>query len=364
MPSHDGLSALLDRRSAPAPACATMTVLSGQCDAQGRMPRRFRPAPQMQSLLRELSEVAQKHGVTIADVACRWVLDKPQVGGAARDTRQGARRRLGCFFGLRRRGWKPQTEGFCSWRWKPRLLRPTTVVHCPPCRLLASSWAPATPTTSPTSRKFSALSWMQVSQPDPGAAPKAGRCIEGPARTCTKACLPVWVCSLSNRNGACNTEWRYDARATPPAGSACSAAEILRASHAPAVAPPRQNALPTFPSSALASHRVPPFCRARSRPGAHFESAGRGHAVNHRLLHVSDGASRCALSLCWFDNQESTEPCWPPVAFLLSALVLCASLQGNLPLPLPLPCPAAGSAAASGDKRGPKAAEASIFPAP
>ncbi|KAL4429190.1 hypothetical protein ABPG77_010169 [Micractinium sp. CCAP 211/92] len=34
-----------------------------------------------QSLLRELSEVAKRHGVTIADVACRWVLDKPQVAG-------------------------------------------------------------------------------------------------------------------------------------------------------------------------------------------------------------------------------------------------------------------------------------------
>ncbi|KAL4854303.1 putative aldo-keto reductase 1 [Chlorella vulgaris] len=34
-----------------------------------------------QSLLQALSAVAKKHGVTIADVACRWVLDKPQVAG-------------------------------------------------------------------------------------------------------------------------------------------------------------------------------------------------------------------------------------------------------------------------------------------
>ena len=32
-----------------------------------------------QSLLKELSEVGKRHGVSIADVACRWVLDRPQV---------------------------------------------------------------------------------------------------------------------------------------------------------------------------------------------------------------------------------------------------------------------------------------------
>ena len=34
-----------------------------------------------QSLLQALSGVAQKHGVTIADVASRWVLDRPQARG-------------------------------------------------------------------------------------------------------------------------------------------------------------------------------------------------------------------------------------------------------------------------------------------
>lgn len=33
----------------------------------------------LQSLLTELSEVGKRHGVSIADVACRWVLDRPQV---------------------------------------------------------------------------------------------------------------------------------------------------------------------------------------------------------------------------------------------------------------------------------------------
>lgn len=32
-----------------------------------------------QSLLEELQGVAQKHNTTIANVACKWVLDKPQV---------------------------------------------------------------------------------------------------------------------------------------------------------------------------------------------------------------------------------------------------------------------------------------------
>lgn len=36
-----------------------------------------------QGLLRTLADVGKKHGVTIADVAARWVLDKPQVGPAA-----------------------------------------------------------------------------------------------------------------------------------------------------------------------------------------------------------------------------------------------------------------------------------------
>ena len=36
----------------------------------------------VQSLLRVLSEVGQRHSVSISDVACRWVLDKPQVRNA------------------------------------------------------------------------------------------------------------------------------------------------------------------------------------------------------------------------------------------------------------------------------------------
>lgn len=33
-----------------------------------------------QELLQALSGVAAKHGVSIADVSAKWVLDKPQVG--------------------------------------------------------------------------------------------------------------------------------------------------------------------------------------------------------------------------------------------------------------------------------------------
>lgn len=34
-----------------------------------------------QQLLQALDAVAQKHGSTIANVSCRWVLDKPAVAG-------------------------------------------------------------------------------------------------------------------------------------------------------------------------------------------------------------------------------------------------------------------------------------------
>ena len=37
------------------------------------------PPSSLQSLLGALSEVGKRHGVSIADVACRWVLDRPQV---------------------------------------------------------------------------------------------------------------------------------------------------------------------------------------------------------------------------------------------------------------------------------------------
>ncbi|PSC75888.1 aldo keto reductase isoform B [Micractinium conductrix] len=43
-----------------------------------------------QSLLQALSGVAQKHGVTIADVASRWVLDRPQVAGVIIGARNAA----------------------------------------------------------------------------------------------------------------------------------------------------------------------------------------------------------------------------------------------------------------------------------
>jgi len=42
-----------------------------------------------QELLRKLDEIAQKHGVSIANVATRYILDKPQVAGVIIGARLG-----------------------------------------------------------------------------------------------------------------------------------------------------------------------------------------------------------------------------------------------------------------------------------
>jgi hypothetical protein len=49
----------------------------------------------LQELLRTLSRVAAKHGVSVADVASKWVLDRPTVSGGKAVRRLGVRKQGG-----------------------------------------------------------------------------------------------------------------------------------------------------------------------------------------------------------------------------------------------------------------------------
>lgn len=64
----------------PGTPCFWRCAWGGACLRPARPLTTLSCATGLQTLLRTLSEVGKKHGVTIADVAARWVLDKPQVG--------------------------------------------------------------------------------------------------------------------------------------------------------------------------------------------------------------------------------------------------------------------------------------------
>lgn len=220
------------------------------------------------------------------------------------------------------------------------LSSPASTRH-PARRSPASSWARAMPATSPTTRRFSASSWMQVGhegflQWRPGGCDRKG---EGHVGRQGHAMHRVSV-----RPGASDPMRPARPLAAHNPAAQCGAPRL----HA---VPQRIAALRALGCRAPSCSCRLPACLACSRPGAHQQGAGRRQAVHHRLLHVRHP---CLAGMRLHRGLRSHPTAASAVADMradcwgVPGQGLCLALMAPLHTLLAA-CPAAGSAAASGD---------------